>query len=99
MALEAAMGLASVPMSSVPPAFTVILPPTKVRAEVTARLYRRVPLMVVVLATAEGLSNVTVVPAAITTGLQLPGTVPTSQVLVKLHEEEATLVMVEQPTA
>ena len=64
------MGAPTVPMSKVPPALTVMFPPTNVIVLVAVRLNWSVPLMVVVLATALLASIVTVVPAAITTGLQ-----------------------------
>src|SRR5438067_85306 len=82
-----------VPMSNVPPALTYMLPPTRVRVLEATRLKVNVPLIVVVLAvSAIGpaavavvlLSTVTVVPAAITTGLQDVGR-PLSQVLATLH--------------
>src|SRR5690242_11451742 len=71
-------------MSNVPPAATVILPPTSMNsASVFAdRLYFNIPFTVVVLAVAVLVSTVTVVPAAITTALQDVGTIPESHVLV-----------------
>jgi hypothetical protein len=73
------MGEASVPMSKVPPLFTVMLPPTKVNVLDTTRLKLKVPLIVVVLATAL-VSIVTVCPAWIVTVLQALGTNPKLQV-------------------
>ena len=46
----ALIGLACVPISNVPPGFTVILPPTNVMVLEVVRLNFRVPLIVVVLA-------------------------------------------------
>src|ERR1019366_6404442 len=83
---EGGMGSPEVPRSSVPPAFTLRLPPTRVNVLEFTRLARRVPLIVVVEAVALEMSSVTVVPPAITTGLQLVGTIPESQVLVRLQE-------------
>ena len=64
------------------------------------RLKYNVPLIVVVLPVAPPPSpvTVTVVPVAITTGLHWVGTMPESQVDVRLQELEAILVKVLQPT-
>src|SRR5258706_3451323 len=88
------MGLASVPISSVPPAATVRFPPTSVKVLELTRLARKVPLIVVVLAVALEMSSVTVVPPAITTGLAAVGTTQESQVDVSDQLLEAMLVIV-----
>ena len=64
----------------VPPALTVMLPPTRVIVLLVVRLKDNVPLTVVVEALAVEMSTVTVVPAPITTALQEVGTSPGSQV-------------------
>jgi hypothetical protein len=75
-----------------------MLPPTIVNVLLATRLKESVPFTVVVLAIAVEMSTVTVVPAAITTGVQLEGTTPTSQVSGALQELEAMLVIVLQKT-
>src|SRR5690348_4509362 len=82
-----------------PPAFTVILPPTSVRVDETTRLKLSDPLTVIVLAVAVLMSTVTVVPVAISTGLQEVGIWPRSQVLGDDQGPFIVEVTVLQPTA
>src|SRR5690348_8632525 len=94
----ALIGLAEVPISSVPPAATVMFPPTSVNVLDTRRLKDKVPLIVVVLAVALDRSTVTVSPARMTTGLQLVGTNPLSHVPALPHPPLPDDVIVEHPT-
>src|SRR5437868_3363770 len=81
-----------------PPGFTVRSPPTKVKVELTTRLKRRFPLIVVLLAVAPPVSTVTVVPKITLTGLQALGDTPESHVLPFDQFPFATELKVEQPT-
>src|SRR5882724_9915693 len=74
------MGDARVPMSKVPPAFTLISAPTIVQVLEVDRLYINVPVMTAALLMAVFVSSVTVVPPAMVTGAQLLGTTPQSHV-------------------
>src|SRR5882724_9594115 len=65
-----------VPIVSVPPAATVILPCTNVKLLLATVLNWRVPLTVVVLAVAVFISSVTVCPDLTKTALQLVGINP-----------------------
>src|SRR5262245_46199608 len=93
------MGLASDPMSSVPPALTLTFPPTMVSVLPTTLLNVKMPFTVVVEAVAEEISSVTVCPLAINTALQEVGAPhPRSHVLAKLQELDAIDVNDEQKT-
>src|SRR5262245_5800360 len=97
-ALEFGIWFEEVPISSVPPGFTTMLPPTSVSVEETTRLNESVPLIVVVLAVAL-LSRVTVSPARISTALHAVGTKYESHVAASDQAPEPTLVNVEQLNA
>ena len=84
-------------MSSVPPAFTLIEPPTIVNSLSPLLANESCPLIVVELAVAVGISSVTVVPATMFTALQALGTKPPSQTVGSDQAPVLTLESVEQP--
>ena len=86
------MGSAEVPIFSVPPELTEMLPPMTVKVLESTRLKYKVPLMVVVLPISPPESVVTTLPAAIVTGVQELGTTFRFQVLGCDQPPEVTLV-------
>jgi len=86
------MGLSCVPISSQPPLFTSILPPTMVRVLWTVRLKDSWPLTVTVEEMASSVSTITVSPAAMVVSVHSLGTTPHDQVFGLYHPPSLTLL-------